>query len=426
MANRSGGIIPFEFHARSIVYKGHDAVLSVGRDLSMRKKLEKTLIATERVAALGEMASGIAHNFNNVLQMIAAAADAAAAKLATGRVRDSLEAIRRIQDASQRAAEIVRRIKDYTHSDLEGPNETFDLNNLIQEAVDLTQPLWKNLPDSRKYEVRVISSGHSLVRGRPTEIYEVVINLIKNALEAMAEGGVLTIATSEEQDKVHLKVSDTGHGISDKNLSRIFEPFFTTKGFQSSGLGLASSYGIIKKHQGEIKVASLPGFGTTFTAILPRAEEPAHTGLVPKGPDLLAKLRFLMIDDEVNVLKAMEMFFDDTDVEIVTSPSAAGGLELYRAGSFDVVLCDLGMDDMDGWEVGKQIKHFCLQERRQKTPFLIYTGWNKQFCREKLEESGVDRVVLKPISCEELLRILKESTESGDSPDSLDSLSYQG
>ena len=115
--------------------------------------------------------------------------------------------------------------------------------------------------------------GNSLVRGRATEIYEVVINLIKNALEAMPGGGVLTIATTEEQDKVHLKVSDTGHGISDQNLSRIFEPFFTTKGFQSSGLGLASSYGIIKKHQGEIKVSSLPKFGTTFTIILPRAEE---------------------------------------------------------------------------------------------------------------------------------------------------------
>ena len=133
-----------------------------------------------------------------------------------------------------------------------------------------------------------------------------------------------------------------------------------------------------------------------------------------------------MIDDEVNVLKAMEMFFDGTDVEIVTSPSAAEGLEIYQAGSFDVVLCDLGMDDMNGWEVGKQIKHFCIEERRQKTPFLIYTGWNKQFCRQKLEESGVDRVVLKPVSCEELLRILKESLESGEhTQDSLGSLSFQ-
>jgi PAS domain S-box-containing protein len=426
MVNRSGDIFPFEFHARPIVYKGQDAVLSVGRDLSMRKKLEKTLIATERVAALGEMASGIAHNFNNVLQLIAAAADAAAAKLAAGRMRDGFEAIRRIQDASQRAAEIVRRIKDYTQSDREGLNETFDLKNLIQEAVELTQPLWKNLPDSRKYEVRVTSSGHSLVRGRPTEIYEVVINLIKNALEAMPEGGILTLAITEEQNKVHLKVSDTGHGVSDKNLTRIFEPFFTTKGLQSSGLGLASSYGIIKKHQGEIKVASLLGFGTTFTVILPRAEEPTYTGLAPKSPDILTKIRFLMIDDEINVLKAMEMFFDGTDVEIVTSPSAAEGLEMYRAGSFDVVLCDLGMDDMDGWEVGKQIKQFCLQKKRQKTPFLIYTGWNKQFSQQKLEDSGVDRMVLKPVSCEDLLRILRESAESGEhAQDSLGSLSFQ-
>jgi PAS domain S-box-containing protein len=412
LVTRAGNINPFEFHARSIVYKGKDAVLSVGRDLSMRKKLEKTLVQNERIAALGEMAGGIAHNFNNVLQMIAAAADAASAKLSAGRVREGLESIRRIQDASQRAAEIVRRIKDYTHSDLEESKEAFNPQELIQEALELTQPLWKNLPDARKYEVRVTSSGNSLVRGRPTEIYEVVINLIKNALEAMPEGGVLTIATTEEQDNVHLKVSDTGLGIADKHLSRIFEPFFTTKGFQSSGLGLASSYGIIKKHQGEIKVASLPGFGTTFTVILPRAEERPVAGLVPDGPDITAKIRFLMIDDEVNVLKAMEMFFDDTGVEIVTSASAAEGLKIYQDGSFDAVLCDLGMDDMNGWEVGKQIKQFCLEQRRQKTPFLIYTGWNKQLDRQKLAESGVDRVVVKPVSCEELLCILKETAES--------------
>jgi PAS domain S-box-containing protein len=413
MVNRAGDVIPFEFHARPIVYKGHSAVLSVGRDLSMRKKLEKTLVAAERRAALGEMASGIAHNFNNVLQMIAAAADAAGAKLASGQMREGLEAIRRIQDASQRAAEIVRRIKDYTHSDLDGPIEAFNLRNLVQEAVELTQPLWKNLPDSRKYEVRLVSSGNCYVRGRPTEIYEVLINLIKNALEAMPEGGILIINTTEKQDKVHLRVSDTGQGISEENLSRIFEPFFTTKGVQSSGLGLASSYGIIKKHQGSITVSSYPGFGTTFTVILARAEEPAHIGLAVKAPDIPAKIRFLMIDDESNILKAMEMFFDGTDVEIVTCPSAAEGLKIYRAGSFDVVLCDLGMDDMNGWEVGKQIKSLCMERKWHKTPFLIYTGWNKQFSRQMLEESGVDRVVVKPVSCEELLRILKETTGSG-------------
>ena len=334
MMNRAGDIIPFEFHASSIVYKGQEAVLSVGRDLSMRKKLEQALIANERVAALGEMASGIAHNFNNVLQMIAAAADAAAAKLSTGRIREGLESIRRIQDASYRAAEIVRRIKDYTHFRLEEPTDAFNLDELIQEAVELTQPLWKNLPDSRKYEVQVVSSGSSHVRGRPTEIYEVIINLIKNALEAMTEGGILKITTIEAKDKIHLQVSDTGHGISEKHLSRIFEPFFTTKGFQSSGLGLASSYGIIKKHQGEIKVASKPGLGTTFTVILPRADEPIYIGSAPRDLDMPTKIRFLMIDDEINILKAMEMFFDDTEVQIVTCLSAAKGLEIYRADYF--------------------------------------------------------------------------------------------
>ena len=133
----------------------------------------------------------------------------------------------------------------------------------------------------------------------------------------MPQGGTLTITVSHKGGKVYLEVKDTGHGIAPKDLPRLFEPFFTTKGVQSSGLGLASSYGIIKRHRGEIQVVATPGRGATFTILLPRAEAPRKLEAVPHLRDR-GTIRFLMIDDEVNVLKAMEMYFEGTDIEIVT------------------------------------------------------------------------------------------------------------
>ncbi|MGQ9920320.1 MAG: PAS domain S-box protein, partial [Desulfobacca sp.] len=273
---KTGEGIPFEFHARPITYLGRPAVLSVGRDLSLRRKLEQTLVATARLTAVGEMASGVAHNFNNLLQMIMGATEVALSKLAAGKIRSCQEALQQIQAASQRGSEIVRRIKDFAHtqgSDWE-PEEIFPLGDILQEAAELTSFLWKDLTDGCKYDLRLQIQDSCLVAGRPSELYEVIINLLKNALEAMPEGGTVTITAQVVADWVHVSISDTGVGIPPENLERLFQPFFTTKGVQSSGLGLSSSYGIIKRHGGEIQVNSTVGRGTTFTITLPLATGP--------------------------------------------------------------------------------------------------------------------------------------------------------
>jgi len=203
-------------------------------------------------------------------------------------------------------------------------------------------------------------------------------------------------------------VSDTGDGIPEENLQRIFEPFFTTKGTKSSGLGLASSYGIVKKHQGEMYVESIEGHGSTFTVILPLAKRPPEKKLEQKAPSEGRQIKFLLIDDEVNILKMMEMVFEESEVEVVTALKAEEGLKFFRQGGFDVILCDLGMDDMNGWEVGEEIKAYCRKQGIVKPPFLLYTGLDKQLEPKKLEEFGVDRVVSKPIPGRDLLGILRE------------------
>jgi len=407
---KRGVRIPFEFHARKIQFKGQPAVLSVARNLSVRKKMEETLIKTERLSAVGEMASGVTHNFNNLLQMIMGGAEAALTKLDSGKIRECRQAIENILNASRRGADVVRRIKDFTLVKTEQIEQAdiFDLDELIKEAVELTKTLWNEPAAPRKYRVNYIKGGKIFIKGQPSEIYEVMVNLIKNGLEAMPHGGFLTISTLNQDGNIHLTISDTGHGIPEGHFQRIFEPFFTTKGSKSSGLGLSSCYGIVKKHRGEMHVKSIPGQGTSFTIVLPLAEQPDIQERRKRVPVQPRKLNFLVIDDEINILKMMEMFFEDTEVEIVTALTGEEGLQAIRSAHFDAVLCDLGMDDINGLEVGKQVRAHCLAAGITKIPFLLYTGLEKELDPNKLHDFGIDRVVKKPIPCEDLLRLIQD------------------
>jgi len=409
LLTRDGFTVPFEFQGRLITHQKKAAFLSVARNLSFRKKLQETLIRAERLSAVGEMASGIAHNFNNLLQMIMAGAEVAKVKLEFGKNMECDEAIKNIISASHRGADVVRRIKDFT---LAGKNsidtgKVFDLDTLVSEAVELTRPLWKPPSIPRKYRLRVIQGKNCFIKGKSSEIYEVLVNLIKNGLEAMDQGGKLTITTYAIHKTVCLTIYDTGCGIPEEHLHRIFEPFFTTKGSQSSGLGLSSCYGIIKNNQGYIQVKSLVGKGTTFIVSFPLAQPEKAATETQKISQTHIPIHFLLIDDEINILRSMEMYFEDSEIDITTASSANEGIKYARENNFDVILCDFGMDDMNGLEVGKKIKTFYTNKKLNKIPFLLYTGLDKQLDADKLKESGIERVVNKPTACKDLLKIIR-------------------
>lgn len=410
MITSAGDLIPFEIHARSIHYGGNPAILSVARDLSVRKKLQKTLIRTERLAAVGEMASGVAHNFNNLLQMILAAGQAAIAMLDAGRIDNCRKALDTILGSCERGANIVKRIKEFTQEDVGAAREAqvFDLCELVREAVELIQPLLKDPTGSRKYEVRVSNLEKIFVRGRPSEIYEVVVNLLRNALEAMPGGGAVEVSSSRANHQVFLKVSDEGVGIPRHNLQRIFDPFFTTKGLKSSGLGLSSSYGIVKSHGGDIQVDSSEGKGATFTVRLPEAVKEEAVQVPHEAQGEWPEINLLVVDDEAYIIKAIEMFFQDSEIRVLGASSGREGLRIYLEEKIDAVLCDLGMDEMSGWEVGQVIRDSCRERGIRKTPFVAYTGWDHGIDPEHLAEYGIDRLITKPIRMEQLLETIRE------------------
>jgi PAS domain S-box-containing protein len=411
---RTGEMIPFELHSRLIEFQRKPAILSVARDLSARKRMEETLIRTERLSAVGEMAAGVAHNFNNLLQMMLGAGEAAMAKLDTGEIRKSRDVLLTLIDACHRGADIVRRIKDFTlaKTDHIDQAKVFDLGELVSEAVQLTKPLWANPADLHKYSLNFVRPLSALVKGNPSELYEVLVNVIKNALEAMPDGGILAIAPAMRNGKIYLSISDTGIGIAEENMQRLFEPFFTTKGLKSSGLGLSSSYGIIKKHHGEMIVKSEPGKGSTFTIILPRAEALSMTEArpLPEKLDLPEdKIKFLVVDDEKNILKMMELYFEDTAIDLTTVSSAEQGLAAIYRDSYDVVLCDFSMDGMNGLQLCKAAKQHVRETGHSQMKCLLYTGLSQKLEPDELKRCGVDGVVRKPVPCAELQRIVQEA-----------------
>ncbi|MGC8659205.1 MAG: PAS domain S-box protein [Desulfomonilaceae bacterium] len=414
LTDQKGELIFFELHSRPVTFADKSAVLSVARDISVRKKLQETLIKTERLMAIGEMASGVAHNFNNLLQMVMGSAQVALNELAAGRITNCQKAIGVILHSAERGADIVRRIKDFTDHRSAGINqsEKFNLTEIVREAVEFTKPLWKGLPIFKKLKLNLDLIEKCFVKGRASEIYEVLVNLIKNSVEAMPNGGILTIRIKKEKSKVYLTVTDTGYGIPKENTQRIFDPFFTTKGWKSSGLGLSSSYGLIKKNKGEILVESDVGKGTMFTVVLHGARVDRERGRVRRKISTNRQgIRFLVIDDEVNLLTAMRMFFEDSDVEIIPAASGREGLNAFFKGNVDIILCDLGMDDMDGWEVAQRIKCFCESEKIQKPPFIIYTGWDQNFDQKDLARKGVDLIVTKPVPYDQLLQIMQKAVK---------------
>jgi len=194
---RGGKIIPFELHSRRIDFQRKPAILNVARDVSARKKMEERLIQTERLSAVGEMASGVAHNFNNLLQMILGAGEAACKKLDAGEIRKSRAALNTLIEACRRGADIVNRIKKFTiaKSGEDENYKVFDLGNLVSEAVQLTKPLWADPAWPRKYRLNYSTTLGCRVKGNPSEIYEVLVNSIKNGIEAMPDGGALAICS---------------------------------------------------------------------------------------------------------------------------------------------------------------------------------------------------------------------------------------
>jgi PAS domain S-box-containing protein len=261
---------------------GVTSVLTIARDITEERLASERAAQAEKLRALGQLASGVAHNFNNILAAILGHAQLMKRDFNDDGLIQRMEIIER---AALDGAQTVKRIQGFGLQQNESRSEEVDVNSIAQDSTALTQAKWYDEARARglRYHVEVDLKPVPAVHGSASEFREVFVNIILNALDAMPQGGRLQIATEAKDNSVVVTFSDSGIGMSREVCEKIFEPFFTTKGATGMGLGLAVSYGTIERYGGRIEARSAPGSGTTFTITLPVAV-PAETEDSPRHP----------------------------------------------------------------------------------------------------------------------------------------------
>jgi PAS domain S-box-containing protein len=377
---------------------GFERLIAIVHDITVQREVENQLHQSEKLTALGQLAGGIAHDFNNLLQAILGYSQLMKQNLAdTELLTRSLKVL---ESAAVDGAETVRRIQQFARL---RPDEQFvavDVNQIVQEAVAIIRPRWeeKTAQENRPLDLQLDLGGVPPVSGRPAALTEVLTNLMLNAIDAMPEGGTLIITTRRQEATAVITVRDTGTGMSESVRRRIFEPFFSTKGEGGSGLGLAMVYSIVKRHGGEIHVESEPGRGATFTLLFPAASHPTTAAMPPRDPEPHRAARVLVVDDDPQVLATLSELLRSLGHAVTSARSGAEALGGYQPGQFDVVLTNIGMAGMNGWEMAAQ-----LRARDREVALLFITGWGlREEDSGRLAALGVKRCLFKPVRPAEL------------------------
>jgi signal transduction histidine kinase/DNA-binding response OmpR family regulator len=391
----------------------------VYNEITESRRLYTQLLNSEKLRAIGEMASGVAHDFNNLLASILGQVELLHPDELPPSTR---EAISTIRQSALDGARIVRNLQGLAKPRADTPATSADLNETAQAALDMARPRFSAaaLHGHGAIEVTLdLADPASLSRVAidPAELREVLLNLLFNAADAMPEGGRIEIATRRGRDlrAAELIVSDTGHGMPESVRARIFEPFFSTKGPKGSGLGLAVAYSIVKRSGGGISVDSVPDHGTTFTITLPfvpigatttpppaqerEAPKRAETRALPPLGTSIRGARILVADDEPGLVAIVRQLMERSGADVSIAHGGIAALEAIRAAGakFDVVITDLDMPEVDGWAVAAEVK-----SHLPGTHVVMLTGWAGEIAPEDFRARGVDVVLAKPCSRAEL------------------------
>ncbi len=363
---------------------------------------QSQIVQMEKLRAIGEMASGIAHDFNNSLAAVLGYAELLESECLEGKAKQYL---RQIQKAAGDATNTVRRIQGYTRRVPEpGSSSRVYLNAMVNESIALTVHKWRDQAQSRGATVRIetdLGDADLHVQGHPSELREVLANLIFNAVDSIERDGEVLLKTAARSGSAIITVQDTGCGMTEEIRGRAFDPFFTTKGVEGSGLGLSVSYGIVGRHGGEIRASSVPGAGSTFEVLLPMAGgEPLEPIESSVRADTACR-RALVIDDDEAVLDVIASLLRNLGTEVDVAGNGIEGIELMKHDNYEVLFTDLGMPGMSGREVAVSAKASVPGIK-----VVLLTGWGEKLRSTGDTPEGVDLILSKPVRMDDLRRAL--------------------
>jgi CheY-like chemotaxis protein len=303
-------------------------------------------------------------------------------------------ALRTIERAVGDAADTVRRIQAFSRAQRGGTASELDLNETVRESIDFTRARWEHEAQVRGAGVEMVFEPGEVppVLSRKAELRDVLTNLILNAVDALPSGGRVHIRSWGEPGRAVVSVCDSGVGMSPEVRDRAFEPFFTTKGVQRLGLGLAVAYGLVTSHGGQISLETAEGQGTTVTFWIPTA----GAADMPGTPVVAAEPhgRILVVDDEADVREMLADVLMSRGHQVTLAGGGREALRSFEQGGYDLVITDLGMPDVNGWEVARAIKAM-----RASMPVLLLTGWSDAV---DAHAGRVDAVIKKPFDTTKL------------------------
>ncbi|HZA51951.1 MAG TPA: ATP-binding protein [Myxococcaceae bacterium] len=386
---------------------GHETVAAIAHDVTERVRMERELEAAqqamfeqERLRAVGELASGVAHDLNNTLQTVAMHLQLLrrTASAAQTRHLDVLSKV--VKDAADR----IGRVQEFARRRQDAPAGAVDLGEVIRDAVEIASPEIVSKAELSQTAVTIqtdLPAGLPPVSGNASELRHVFVNLLVNARDAMPSGGAIRVAASEKGEEVRVTVSDEGTGIAPENLGRVFDPFFTTKGARGTGLGLAVAHGVMRRLGGSIAAANDLDRGAVLTLRFPSLPD-AQPHTPEPEPIVRPGQRILVVDDQDALREAVREVLDELGQCAEMARTGREAIERIRSGEhFDHVLCDLGMPEMSGWQVAEAIRALAPDTR-----IHLITGWAAEIAPDDPRRRFVDGVLAKPLDLADLERLL--------------------
>lgn len=376
------------------------------------RRSQQTIMQHERLRALGQMASGVAHDINNALSPASMHAQMLLERgpELSDEIRKRIQVIHRaIDDVSL----TVSRMREFGRIGNDRPPAPVRVNSTIQQVLELTRARWAAMPQERGVVVRVeteLDASDPTILGAENEVRDALVNLVLNGVDAMPTGGTLTLRSRAACGQIVVEVSDTGIGMDEQTRSRCLEPFFTTKGERGTGLGLAMVFGMVQRHTAQIEIDSVPGQGTTLRIVFPARSQPTTPAKAATSSTPLTPQRVLVIDDDQLVLNALVALLTMDGHAVTAAAGGQLGIDEFRRSldtpkRFDLVITDLGMPYVDGRQVASAVKSLS-----SRTPVLLLTGWGQRLQEEPEQDTPlqVDRILGKPPSLQQLRATIAE------------------
>ena len=402
---RDGITVPVEITLSSALIDNRISGFAVFHEITERKRAEKILIQSEKMRSLGEMASGVAHDFNNCLTTILGNISLLKETVADKEIAGKLNAI---EKAAQQGTAKIASLQGFSRTTEEKPGtaELLSIQPIIEEVRDVTRFRWKDLPQKEGHTIEFTAEleGSPVLHINVADFKEMLTNLIFNAVDAMPTGGHIHLTLKQEDEKVILAVQDNGIGISKEDVIHIFDPYFTTKGKGHAGLGLYIAKRFVERQGGTIRVDSVKGAGSTFTVEFPllTVSDPEKLDKT-KRPTRPVTLEILVIDDEPLVRSLIKQVLEKRGHVVTEAGDGQEGVRRFREKGFDLVITDHGMPVMNGLDAAFRIK-----KQNPQVPVLLITGWQTETDAVFQKPTGIDEFITKPFDLERIISLVEE------------------